>query len=278
MKLRTLIGSLVAATACALPLTTSHAATITNADVVNQSFSGFDWSKAGAILISGYDVTSATATGTSDPFTLYFLATAAGLFDGGGNPIPNATMPNLYPTGDGLAPAGAYEYTIVAQINEAVTCFSNGVDPCGIVNISVLSGNWRAWYDTTADAVYATGTGFTDGNLLLTGNFTGGTPVVAVQGPTNPGNITLGATFFGTVLTTNGAFIVPSLDGTTASSTLQFGTAITQPFTLPSSFPQPWSPSGRPRPARRAIRCSVGRRTRTRVFPCPSRVAWHSLA
>lgn len=227
--------SLAAASVFALSAGSGQAANITNADGTF-TFSGFDWSKAGAILIDGYGVTNSSATGTTDAFTLYYLATAANLFDGAGNPIANGLLPNLYATGDGNAPAGAYEYTIVAQVNETVTCFSDGVHTCGLVSINVTSGSWDAYYDTTADAKYSNGTGFNNGALLLSGDFTSGLPVIAAQGPTNPGNVTLGATFFGDVLSTNGTYIQPSLNGTTATSTLQFGTGITNPFTLPSSF------------------------------------------
>jgi len=226
--------SLVAASTFALAAGQSQAADITNLDGTF-GFSGFDWSKAGAILIDGYGITSASAPGTSDTFTLYYLATATGLFDQNGSPISNSLLPNLNPTGTGGGAATQYEYTIVAQINETATCIT--AVGCTAVSISLDSGTWKAWYDVGPDANYADGTGFTNGNLLLTGDFSGALPVIAPQGPTNPGNITLGATFFGQVLTTNSSFIVPDLNGTTASSTLQFGTGITQPFIVPTQFP-----------------------------------------
>jgi hypothetical protein len=235
MTPRKLALSLIAASTLAFAAGSGQAATINNLDGTF-GFSGFDWSKAGAILIDGYNLTN-TSTG-SDSFTLYYMATATGLFDENGLPIPNLSLPNLYPTGNGGGSATQYEYTVVAQINETGTCISTGpTTPCGAVSISLDNGNWAAYYDVGPNANYATGTGFTDGAEILSGNFTGALPVIAPQGPTNPGNITLGATFFGSVLSTNDMFIVPDLAGTTASSTLQFGTGITQPFVVPSQFP-----------------------------------------
>ncbi len=105
------------------------------------------------------------------------------------------------------------------------------------MTITIDSGDWKVWFDQTADAVYADGSGFTDGDVLLSGTFTSGNTVIAPQGPTNPGDTSLAATFFGAVTSTNSTYIVPDLTGTTATSTLQFGATITTPFTLPSSFP-----------------------------------------
>ena len=203
-------------------------ATITNIDGAF-SFSGFDYSSVGQGVIRNYDVTSASATGTVDPFTLQFQANVTGLINNGIDISP-LLIPGLNNT---------YEYTIFASVNETVTCLGAGLNgPCSLIGLNIVSGSYTIYYDTNPGsfANYTTGTGFTNGTPIVSGTFGGGTTVVSFQGPSNPGNNSFAATFFGNVLSTTAAFITPPLSTTTATSTLQFGNTQTGGFIPPSQF------------------------------------------
>ena len=195
-----------------------------------KDFEGFDWDSSGSVLIDGYGVTNASATGTTDDFTLYYQAYAGAVKGPGG--VTQST-PGLR---RGADPAG-YEYTILATLNERVTCLSDTISPCGIVRIDVLGGDWDIYYQLSGDANMATGTGFGNGTLIMSGTFLPGISdsLVGVQGPTNPGNVTLSGTFRGDVTSTNNSFINPDMIDTEAVSTLQFG-ANTTSWTRPAAF------------------------------------------
>ncbi|MEO7954353.1 MAG: flocculation-associated PEP-CTERM protein PepA, partial [Polaromonas sp.] len=125
-----------------------------------------------------------------------------------------------------------------ATVQETATCISDGVNPCGVASLNIVSGIYNVYYDTNTAtfAKYTTGTGFTDGTLLFSGTFTSGAPILAAQGPSNPGNISFGTTFFGNVTSTNLTYINPALTTTSASTTLQFGNTQTTAFIPPVSF------------------------------------------
>lgn len=224
MKLnKTLLGvALAAATmstgALALP-------TIKNVDNPGGvAFTGFDWASAGQAWITGYNITNASPLWTSDNFQLQFQAAAASL-----NGVAPANQTGLNTT---------YEYTLFATAQETATCVANlpGGGTCDLVSLDLISGVWSIYYDTTKDANYAAGTGFTDGILLLSGTFTSATPVIAPQGATNPGNASVSPTLTGQVATTNVTYVNPMLAGTTASSTLQFGNTQTGGWVRAAAF------------------------------------------
>lgn len=226
MKLKHAFRALAAATALASG--SAMAITLTNSDGPFAGFTGFDWSSVGQGLITGYDTLNTTATGNVDPFQLKFQANATSLIVNGLN-----VSPTLDP---GLNTA--YEYTVFATVNETATCFTDGVSTCGLVGLNIVNGTWQIRYDTTTGtfANYSNGTGFTDGILLLSGTFSSGPTVLGGQGASNPGNTSLAATFFGTVLTTNLTYVNPLLTGTTATSTLQFGNTQTGGWIAPAAF------------------------------------------
>ena len=226
MKLK---HSLVALAAAAIAGSAMAEPTITNLNGTF-SFSGLDYSSVGQGLVSGYDITSATATGTVDPFTLKFQAHATGIINALGIDISPALIPGLNTT---------YEYTISATVQETATCIATGpTTPCGIAALNIVSGTYTVYYDTNplTFANYSAGTGFNDGLVLFSGTFSTGQPILALQGTSNPGNLSLGTTFFGNVGFTNLTFINPILTTTSASSTLQFGSTQTVGFIPPTSF------------------------------------------
>lgn len=226
-KLRTLLAA--AATAGALAAgAPAGAATISTPDGVFANFGGFDWDSAGSAYIQGYGVTNASPAGTVDAFTLRYQAFAVNIQDTSG---ANFATPTLR-QGSGAG----YEFTITALVNETVTCIdAGGPGTCDLVQIDIVSGSWEIRFENPGDANNAAGTGFADGTLVLAGTFDLGQPLLASQGPTNPGNVSLLAALFGTVTSTNNAFINPDLTGTNAVSTLQFGNTVTN-WVRPAAF------------------------------------------
>jgi len=224
------ITKLALAVVAAVGISGSAAAgTITNTDGA-LPFTGFDWSQSGQAWIDGYGITNASPLGTTDQFTLYYQATAVGLKDNNGNTYTPAGL------------GSSYEYSIFAQVTESVTCVSDtpGGGTCDIVSISLVPNApgdfYSIRYDTSNNANYTAGTGFRDGTQILAGGFTSSNPVIAPQGPTNPGSISLSPTLLGTVTFQDLGLVIPSFAGTTAVTTLQFGTSITQPWQRPGAI------------------------------------------
>lgn len=185
----------------------------------------FDWSSSGQALISGYDITNASPLFSSDVYSLTYQADAANLKNGA-TPV----VPLLGET---------YEYTIFAQVTETATCVADlpGGGTCDVVSTQLNPGGfWEVRFDASKDANYAAGTGFRDGDIILSGDFTGSSPSLGPQGATNPGNATLAATLFGRVLFTNSLYINPELQGTQAASTFQFGSNIQAGWVRPAAF------------------------------------------
>jgi hypothetical protein len=226
-KFKHTLGALATAAAFIAGSAAASPITLTNLDGSFVGFTEFDWSSAGQIGVSGYDTVNTTPTGNVDSFQLQYQATAAGIKVNGLDVSP-ASLPGLNST---------YEYTIFATLTETATCLNLGFGgTCGAALLNVVSGTWAIYYDLATDANYSTGTGFTNGTLLLSGTFDSSAPVLAPQGPSNPGNSSLVAPLFGTVLTTNLAYVDPTLAGTTATSTLQFGSTQQSGWIPPVAF------------------------------------------
>lgn len=191
-----------------------------------KNFGGFDWASNGSILIDGYGVRSGIglAAGFTDTFTLQYQAYASSIFDANG--VTQITPHLRLGTGTG------YEYTINAKVTETVTCLNNG---CTAVEIIPQTGFYNIYYQAVGNANAAGITGIIDGTVILSGAITGGSPVLNLQGPTNPGNASLSATLFGENQFTNSTYITPDLATTKVVSTLQFGTSETA-WTRPTSF------------------------------------------
>jgi len=213
----TSLKKLVGALALIGAATGAQAATINNLDG-SYSFSGFDWDSFGSVLISGYDLTAAASVGTSDPFTLTYQAFATNIKDADGNNLANALLPN-FRQGTGAG----YEYTVVVSVNEVATLIaSDGTS--GAAQLSVLGGNYSIYYQAVGNADRVNGTGFTDGTKILGGTILNTSPsILAAQGLTNPGNLSLSASLKATVDFQDLTFISPLLGASQATTTLQFG-------------------------------------------------------
>jgi hypothetical protein len=200
----------------------ASAITITNTDGTN-AFDGFDWAQGGTAYTVGF-------TGANgNLFTLNYFATATALTI---TPF-NFTLPGMDIVANGVpggppATGNQYEYTIVASLQEQVdTCTTIGANTECTFN--VIGGTFNIYYDTTPDSnaiAGALGTGFTDGTAP------NGDPLIS--GTINPLNGQVFSTVTGSnsttlqgVITFTSPLIDPALLGTTATTTLQIGQAIT---------------------------------------------------
>lgn len=225
MKTSHVLGTLAAAAILATGSAMAAPITLTNLDGAFVGFTEFDWSSSGQAVVTGYDTLNTTATGHVDPFRLQYQASAVGI-KVNGTDVASALLPGLNST---------YEYTIYADLTETVTCLG-GPNGCDFAALNLVSGTWQIRYDLSPDANYAAGTGFTDGTALLSGTFDSSTTVLSGQGASNPGNNSLIASLFGTVLSTNLTYVDPTLAGTKATSTLQFGSTQQVGWVAPASI------------------------------------------
>jgi hypothetical protein len=197
------------------------APTITNSAGSFGNFGGFDWASNGSAVAAGYN--PFLPVGGNSNFTFSYWASAQSLSNTSGTGV-----------GFGLANVGIilgnFEYTVLVTLNETSTCTAVSGPLCTTATFAVNSGSFSVYYDTTADANQTTGTGFTDGALLLSGTVT----------PTPSGGFDVvsggSATLQGIVTYTNNAYINPDLEGTTATSTLQLGTNVTN-WVAPTGMP-----------------------------------------
>lgn len=226
----------VLALAVGLPVGAQAAQITLPTDGVKSPFGGFDWLSTAPAYVEGATFApNAPAGTTSNVFSLYYFSTATAVQSETGTFF----TPNLYPVGDNGSSAGlgTYEITHVTNLRETATC-SIAADASGLcqgeLTFSLVSGAWKIWLDTNPDANYADGTGFTNGDAILTGIWTSTTG--SFDATTGSGNQ---LDLRGTVLTTDASYITPDMVGTNASSTLQlFGgpqqTAVVNPGQFPA--------------------------------------------
>lgn len=206
LKALAVAGTLLAAgTAAAFPLP----ATLTNSNGSFTGWGGFDWASNGTAIVDGFNPFVASST-----FDLTYFASAATVTNEIGAIIGGASAGILL---------GDYEYTIVLKMNETSSCTSFGGvgGSCDAADFSVNGGSFEIYYDVAPNASQTTGTGFTDGELLIAG-FLGGQAGGAfnvVEG----GNAILAAV----ITYTNAAYIDPVLAGSNAATTLQVGSNLT---------------------------------------------------
>jgi|SwirhisoilCB1_FD_contig_61_4616718_length_882_multi_3_in_0_out_0_1 hypothetical protein len=223
------VAAAVAATFVAVPA--SALELINNDNPTGVTFTGFDWAQGGTAYTTGFQPV------TGDTFTLTYFAWATAVVNGK-NPIPLANQLNLDFVADGTkaTPTG-YEYTVVATVNEVVDSCT-GLGATGSCTFSITGGNFNIYYDTAANANADTGTGFTDGTSIVSGNLFGPdttftTSAGALTGQPSGQAI---ATLFGTNLITDTNFIKPAVGSATSSTTLQLGDNQTNTYSPPSQF------------------------------------------
>ena len=200
----------------------------TGGDGILQNFSGIDWNANGAGWVQGFGLTSANMQGDSDTFTFTYQAFAGSI----GTTSPT---PDLYVAPPGTA-TGTYELTTYSVLSETATCLNDG---CSSILISLNSGSWTIYFDTSPDANQALGTGFLDGVAILSGTWDSGASTFISNGipPGSPGSFGTGGGFLtGTVTTTNNAYVNPSLSGTTLQASLQYPGQTAPTYTRPAAF------------------------------------------
>ena len=194
-------------------------------DGILQNFTGIDWHANGGGWVQGFDLTGANNAGDSDTFSFTYQAFAAAIDSSNLTPNLRVGAP-----GPGL---GTYELTTYAVVTETAICQNAG---CSSINIITNSGLWDIYFDNTPDANQAAGTGFIDGVNILSGTWDSGFSTFganAIIG--SPGAIgSGGGTLFGTVTTTNNAYVNPNLLGTSLQSSLIFPGL--NNFTRPAAF------------------------------------------
>lgn len=197
----------------------ANAYVLTNTDGVYNNVGGIDWSSSGSALISSYNMDASKADGYSDTFNMKFEAYAANL--------QTATGANLFTPTMRLGTGTGYEYTLYVDLSEKATVLNHLNAATANVLLEVLSGTFEIFYQAVGNANNVAGTGFRDGIKILGGtiasSLNGSDYVTALQGLTNPGNITIGAGLLGTVTYQDLAYLNPAIVGTIASTTLQFG-------------------------------------------------------
>jgi len=203
MKTTKSFHALIAALSLTAASVGVQAATITNSLTTVNDFGGFDWASNGTAVVDGFDPTV-----VNDTFSLTYYAKATAILD----PLGNA----IY----GLV-GTPFEYTIRATLTETSTCLTFTAGICTNATFAVNSGGFQIWYDTTPDANMVTGAGITDGDLLLVGTI--------LAQPGGGFNVLTGglATLDAAITFTNTTYINPALTGSTATTTLQFGSSQT---------------------------------------------------
>jgi hypothetical protein len=219
MKLRKIATALTLVGAATFGVGAHAVPMITNTDGALSPFGGFDWASGAAAWTSGY----MGAPGTN--FILNYAGWAVSV-----NDTASGTLftPHLDTNANGIpVVAGAYEYTIFAQLTETVTSCNADFSVC---TFNVTGGTFDIYYDVNANAKQSDGTGFLDGVKIISGTVNAD-PVGNVFSNATGGQATLS----GLVTYTNVAFIDPILVGSTLTSTLQLASAVTN-FTPPTGF------------------------------------------
>lgn len=213
MKLKQLAVALTAGLALAGTAATAQAASITTYDGIFQGtygpFGGFDWASNGLAVSSGFTLTAAGQSVSTD---LTFWASAATVVQPDQSPLINPSFGILN---------GDYEYTIAAQLTETAQCTAdNGFGLCTQANFILNSGTWNIYYDSAVNANRLAGTGFTDGTHILGGTFNpgfAGTFTATATGGTGSNTLS------GLVTFQDLAYVSPALLNTIAGTELKFG-------------------------------------------------------
>lgn len=125
------------------------------------AFNSYDFSSGGLVLIRPTNV-AGTGFTVGDTYTGFYQAAVSNHMLGS----ETVSSPNLNTTGSG----SGYELTIGANFDERVI----SVDAFGNPTFEVTGGTASVYFDTTPDMNVTAGTGFDDGDAILTGDIIGG--------------------------------------------------------------------------------------------------------
>ena len=153
MKLKT---KLVVATALlGLAATSAQATTYVDIAGVADPVYTFDWNPGNALAVGAIPLTSGA------DFTLYYQSRLANFNNSEGDPIT---------TNGGLN--ANYEITLVGGFGETPTVSAGGIDASFALDQTNTTNFFRMYYDTANDSNALSGTGFTNGSLILSGHVT----------------------------------------------------------------------------------------------------------
>ena len=228
----------VAAPAFAIPaLTYTTNTTLGAGTYVLDVFNGFDYISNGSAVSTPVVYDGVTVSTTT------YLASANAVLDADGNPFFTPGIAPATPLNDGIgAEFNPFEFTIKATIFEVAVCTVPGPnpgDPCVQAAFYATGGTFDIYYDVTADANRALGTGYLDGTRIMGGSITpglAGSFLVNSAGTGGSGNFS----FFGEVTftetdNTKDAFVAPELKSTKAGAEIKIGTSTTS-WTAPTSW------------------------------------------
>jgi len=136
-----------------------------NGDVLVAGATSLDWNQQGsgvAIGVGPFNSQAQLPVGASFQFLYQANLTSVG----GGD--PQLALRDLDTTSNGKKdPGTAFEYTIVARLNEVVTSSGTiGGNPTSIFGLGAGSNQVAIYYDAKANSNTADGTGFDDGELI----------------------------------------------------------------------------------------------------------------
>ena len=210
---KNLLKSLVAGAAI-LAASASANAFVLNIGGTDVNFDQIDWSSGGTVWSPNYSPLA--AVGTS--FDLYYMTEATALKQG------NATA---YTFDKASSP---FELTLYVAVSEMIASDNNKGNQSFEMN---PGGVWKIFQDTANNANLSTGTGVSDGNVILSGSFFAG-PSGSFQAFTLTDGFGVEA-LFGNVDPTPAGTVTPHPIGTTAVTTLQAGKYSTG-WVAPSGF------------------------------------------
>jgi len=136
-----------------------------NGEVLVSGATSLDWNQQGsgvAIGVGPFNSQAQLPQGSSFQFLYQANLTSVG----GG--LPQLALRDLDTTSNGSKdPGTAFEYTIVARLNEVVTASTTvGGNPTALFGLGAGSNKVAIYYDAAANSNTATGTGFDDGELI----------------------------------------------------------------------------------------------------------------
>lgn len=153
-----------------LSATTAFATPFWTGSVYNDSVGGMvpgimgmDWAGTGSGLLQGLPALKAPSVGTD--FNFLYQSSLVGVTGPTGGAVN-------FP---GLTGSNAFEYTLVAKINETVSSPVTEIIS-GVFNqaYTTKGGTFAIYHDTVANANVGAGTGFNDGLLVLSGTIAAG--------------------------------------------------------------------------------------------------------
>ena len=186
-------------------------------------FGGIDWASNGTVFTRSFDQAAANS-GRSFTFESTYFSYAVPITGIQRPDGTNFVVPNLVGGGSGAISGQPFELTTVATFQETGVCTNAGTN----CDFRITSGRFDIYLDQSSNArvgAAANLDNYRDGTRIIGGEVTSGTSNFTSTTDGRSGNGSFNV--LGTVTDTNSAFITPNLVGTSATGTLQLGSAQT---------------------------------------------------